>query len=174
MVVDDDTMYLDQIKYFLTQREYEVYATTDPKKALTQLSSFSPDVLVLDWVFTDCSGIDVLKTIREKVQNQWLYVIMLSGKIMTEDIVYAFTSGCNDYVIKPFTEDELCARILNGVQSSHIARAEMAKRELLQSDIKKLNAICSQLPGLITKGPASLTVMQELKDIVTNLQTKIR
>lgn len=174
IVIDDDLFYLDQLKMILTNNDYDVMAVAHAGDGMALLRSFRPDVLLLDWELPNVSGIDFLRTIRSSVHDHDLYVIMLSGRIMTEDIVTAISSGADDYVIKPFSSDELLARIDHGVRNGRERRAHTIEKEKMLEVMRKLDAFISQFPSVTLLDERSLHMLTEVKHLITDMETTLR
>ena len=78
---------------------------------LRELKKFQPDLLLLDWMLPDLSGIEICKNIRKDNSFKNLPVIMLTAKGEEEDKIKGLDSGVDDYLTKPFSFNELMARI---------------------------------------------------------------
>ena len=78
---------------------------------LKELKKFQPDLLLLDWMLPDLSGIEICKNIRKDNSFKNLPVIMLTAKGEEEDKIKGLDSGVDDYLTKPFSFNELMARI---------------------------------------------------------------
>ena len=78
---------------------------------LKELKKFQPDLLLLDWMLPDLSGIEICKNIRKDNNFKNLPVIMLTAKGEEEDKIKGLDSGVDDYLTKPFSFNELMARI---------------------------------------------------------------
>jgi two-component system phosphate regulon response regulator PhoB len=82
----------------------------------------APDLLVLDWNLPGMTGIELCRLIRREPTLQALPVLFLTGHVSSKDVVEAFASGADDYVVKPFRAPELGARIfglLRRTRSAH-------------------------------------------------------
>lgn len=117
LLVDDEVNLIDPIAYNLKQKGYDTITTYDGKSALESFRRDQPDLVILDWTLPDIQGVEILKQIRE--EQDFTPVIMLTGRTAKEDIVEGLTAGADDYVTKPFTWEELLARI-----SSVLRRAQ--------------------------------------------------
>ena len=108
LVVDDEPQILRVLRINLVARQYKVVTAETGAAALDSARSEHPDVVVLDLGLPDVDGVEVIKRLRAWTQ---VPVIVLSGRIDSRDKVEALDAGANDYVIKPFSVDELLARI---------------------------------------------------------------
>ena len=110
LVVDDDVQILDMLKCTLEDEGYEVDVAADGNSALTLLTKYKPDLLLLDIRMPDLDGYEVLKLIREKSE---IPVIMLTGIREPHSVHQSLDLGADDYVPKPFYTRELLARVKN-------------------------------------------------------------
>ncbi len=121
LLVDDEVNLIDPIAYNLKQKGYDTITTYDGKTALEAFRREQPDLIILDWTLPDLQGVEILKQVRE--EQDFTPVIMLTGRTAKEDIVEGLTAGADDYVTKPFTWEELLARI-----SSVLRRAQQVSQ----------------------------------------------
>src|SRR2546425_1139912 len=108
LVVDDEPQILRVMRASLPIRGYEVITASSGEDALNQLSKQVPDLVILDLVMPEMSGLDVCRRVREFSS---VPIIVLSAKGSEADKVAALDLGADDYVTKPFGMDELLARV---------------------------------------------------------------
>lgn len=101
LVVDDEPLNLQILKQILLRQGYTVQTALNGREALQQIQSQAPDLVLLDIVMPDLSGMEVLKEIRKSHSAITLPVIMLTAKGESEDIVEALNHGANEYITKP-------------------------------------------------------------------------
>ncbi|MFI5496322.1 response regulator [Actinoplanes sp. NPDC051859] len=108
LVVDDEPQIVRALSINLRARNYEVDSAPDGRSALHAATRHRPDLIVLDLGLPDMDGDDVIRGLRG-----WTTVpiIVLSGRAGNEDKVAALDAGADDYITKPFSVDELLARI---------------------------------------------------------------
>jgi two-component system OmpR family response regulator len=109
LVVDDEPNIADVISIALRYNEYDVVTAGDGQQALAAVSESRPDLIVLDVMLPDLDGFEVAKRLRERADDT--PVLFLTAKDTTEDKVRGLTLGGDDYVTKPFSVEELLARI---------------------------------------------------------------
>ncbi len=109
LLVEDDELLGDGIRAGLTQYQYTVDWVKDGQAALQALMTEQFEVVVLDLGLPKKSGLDVLKSVRAK--NVTTPVVILTARDSVEDRVKGLDSGADDYLMKPFDLEELCARI---------------------------------------------------------------
>jgi two-component system, OmpR family, KDP operon response regulator KdpE len=108
LVVDDEPQLLRALRINLSARRYEVVTAADGAAALKAAASQPPDVVILDLGLPDLDGSEVIKGLRGWSQ---VPIIVLSGRADSSDKVEALDAGADDYVTKPFSMDELMARL---------------------------------------------------------------
>jgi two-component system response regulator MprA len=110
LVVEDE----ERIRVFLQRglgfEGYEVETAPDGKKALEMALSRPPDLVLLDIMLPEMSGIEVCRRLRESGQTE-LPILMLTAKEGIEDRVAGLDAGADDYLVKPFSFEELLARV---------------------------------------------------------------
>ncbi|MGB8182221.1 MAG: phosphate regulon transcriptional regulator PhoB [Stellaceae bacterium] len=111
LVVEDETALLTLLRYNLEKEGFAVSAAHDGEEALLQLKEAKPDAVLLDWMLPRVSGIEVCRQIRRTPAWRDLPVIMLTARGEEGDRVRGLDSGADDYVVKPFSPNELIARL---------------------------------------------------------------
>lgn len=111
LVIDDEKHILELLKFNLEVSGYEVICSDNGKEGLEMAINEKPDLVLLDWMLPNISGIEVLKTIREDSEISRLPVIMLTAKNMEDDKIEGLDNGADDYITKPFSVKELMARV---------------------------------------------------------------
>ncbi|GAA4560731.1 response regulator [Planotetraspora kaengkrachanensis] len=127
LVVDDEPQILRALRINLVARHYEVAVATDGGSALRGAADWHPDLVVLDLGLPDIDGVDVIHGLRG-----WTTVpiIVLSGRSGNQDKIDALDAGADDYVTKPFSIDELLARIRAVSRRASIHAGELAHIQL--------------------------------------------
>lgn len=111
LVVEDEMALLTLLRYNLEKEGFTVSAAHDGEEALLQLKEAKPDAVLLDWMLPRVSGIEVCRQIRRTPAWRDLPVIMLTARGEEGDRVRGLDSGADDYVVKPFSPNELIARL---------------------------------------------------------------
>lgn len=109
LVVDDEESLADLVNMALRYEGWEVAVAHSVAEAVAKAQSFQPDIAVLDIMLPDGDGISLMKRIRELRPK--LPVLFLTAKDAVEDRVHGLTAGGDDYITKPFSLEELVARI---------------------------------------------------------------
>ncbi|HUR73967.1 MAG TPA: response regulator transcription factor [Sporichthya sp.] len=109
LVVDDEENIVELLSTSLRYAGFQVETASNGEEALEAVGSFAPDLLVLDVMMPDISGFGVVKKLRASGSN--VPVLFLTARDATEDRISGLTLGGDDYVTKPFSLDEVIARI---------------------------------------------------------------
>lgn len=139
LIVDDDEINSGMLGKRLEKRNFVVKLIHDGYMALESLESKEeklPELILLDIMMPNISGIEMLKKLREKYAAVELPIIMLTAKTDTEDIVEAFKLGANDYLTKPVNISVAIARI-----NTQMSLLDLAEENLQKNELETLNAM---------------------------------
>ena len=115
LVVDDETQITRVLRAALSAQRYDVRTANDPLEALRVFEEWSPDLIVTDLMMPEISGVELCRAIREKSKTP---ILVLSVRDQERAKVEALDAGADDYVTKPFSIQELLARV-----RAHLRRA---------------------------------------------------
>ena len=110
-IIEDEPSIIQLVQHNLEKNGFIVLSSVNGNDGLRELKKFQPDLLLLDWMLPDLSGIDICKNIRKDNSFKDLPIIMLTAKGEQEDKIKGLDSGVDDYLTKPFSFNELMARI---------------------------------------------------------------
>jgi DNA-binding response OmpR family regulator len=138
LVIDDESRLADLLAQELQEEGYQVQVVNDGVSGLLLLRGDTPpDLLLLDWNLPDFTGLEVCRRLR--ATGRMLPVLMLTGHNEIKDKVEALDAGIDDYLVKPFSIEELLAR-LRALQRRALAmRPQSQEEELLQVGDLKVN-----------------------------------
>lgn len=111
LVVEDEPAVRDMIGLTLEQAGYEWVYAEDVNSARSQLLDHNPDLVLLDWMLPDISGLDFARQLRRDEATRELPVILLTARDGENDKIRGLEVGSDDYITKPFSPRELVARI---------------------------------------------------------------
>lgn len=111
LIADDEPNQLELLSYNLSQSEFEVIRANDGQQALEMIEDHRPDLVILDWMMPNMSGIDVCRTLRDRPETRLLPVILLSARGEEGDKTLGLDVGADDYISKPFSPRELISRV---------------------------------------------------------------
>ncbi|MFN0218506.1 MAG: phosphate regulon transcriptional regulator PhoB [Hyphomicrobium sp.] len=111
IVVEDEASLAELIRYNLESEGYDVTTATDGEEAELIFAEQAFDVAILDWMIPKVSGIELCRRLRKRTETANLPIILLTARGEESDRVRGLTTGADDYVTKPFSVQELMARI---------------------------------------------------------------
>jgi two-component system phosphate regulon response regulator PhoB len=135
LIVEDEKPIRDMIAFGLRRAGFDVREAHDTAAARASIADHRPDILLVDWMLPDQSGLELTRSIKRNKETQDLPVIMLTARADEHDKVAGLEVGADDYVTKPFSPRELLARI-NAVlrRSSPAAGGESIEIDGLRLD----------------------------------------
>jgi len=111
LLVEDDASLVELIAYNLEREGFDVVRTGDGEEALILAEEENPDLVILDWMIENLSGIEVCRRLRRLEATKSLPIIMLTARTEEADRVRGLETGADDYLTKPFSPRELVARV---------------------------------------------------------------
>ncbi len=108
LIVEDEPAYVDALTVAFEREGFEASAALDGRQAVVSFLERAPDIVLLDLMLPELSGLDVLRRIRSESE---VPVIVLSAKDAESDVVTALELGADDYLTKPYSVRELLARV---------------------------------------------------------------
>ena len=133
LISDDSAAIRDILSKSLVSWGHEVVVCEDGAQAWDVLQrSDAPKLAILDWEMPGLDGISVCKKMVEKEENKETYLILVTSRDATSDIVQGLEAGADDYITKPFKEEELLARLNVGIRMLDM-RSKLVNFERLQT-----------------------------------------
>lgn len=123
LIVEDEPSLVELLRYNLEKADFEVQTARDGDEALVAIDERLPDLVLLDWMLPMTSGIEVCRRIRRQPDTRDLPIVMLTARGEEADRVRGLESGADDYVTKPFSPNELIARVRAVMRRSRPATA---------------------------------------------------
>ncbi|WP_299731749.1 phosphate regulon transcriptional regulator PhoB [uncultured Tateyamaria sp.] len=111
LVVEDEPAQREVLAYNLEAEGFAVSRAANGEEALLLIDEDAPDIIVLDWMMPNLSGIEVCRRIKIRPETRVIPVIMLSARAEEVDKVRGLETGADDYVVKPYSVVELMARV---------------------------------------------------------------
>ncbi|MBK8397985.1 MAG: response regulator [Leptospiraceae bacterium] len=161
LVVDDEPINLQVISNHFTFRGYRVTTANNGKEALAQIDIEKPDIVLLDVMMPMMTGFEVSQKIREKYDMNELPVLFLTAKNRSSDLMKGFNSSGNDYIVKPFSKEELLSRV-----EVHIKLKE--KTEQLVEYNQNLEVKVEERTQELEEAKSEL---EELNELIRNLNS---
>jgi two-component system phosphate regulon response regulator PhoB len=111
LVVEDEEALAQLLKYNLEKEGYRVTTATDGEEALVLAEETPPDLVVLDWMLPKAPGIEVCRRLRARQETRNTPIVMLTARTEESDRIRGLDVGADDYITKPFSMNELLARL---------------------------------------------------------------
>lgn len=111
LVVEDESAQREVLKYNLEAEGFRVAIAITGDEALVMVREERPDLIVLDWMLPNVSGIEICRQIKARPETRAIPIIMLSARSEESDRVRGLETGADDYVVKPYSVVELMARL---------------------------------------------------------------
>lgn len=124
LIVEDEAALAEVLQYNLERAGFEALSAATGEEGLLLVAEQRIDLILLDWMLPDVSGIEICRRLRRKPETRSLPVIMLTARGEEADRIRGLDTGADDFVPKPFSPDELLARIRAVLRRAHPATAE--------------------------------------------------
>lgn len=111
LVIDDDPDIRDLVDFKLTQGGFEVVTESDGEAGIATAIAAPPDLVLLDWMMPNVTGIDVCEQLRADARTAGVPIILLTAKAQEAAVERGFAAGADDYIVKPFSPRELVSRV---------------------------------------------------------------
>ncbi|MEM7280445.1 MAG: phosphate regulon transcriptional regulator PhoB [Pseudomonadota bacterium] len=111
LVVEDEPAIREMVAFNLKRAGYDVSEAGDTASARSAVADKVPDLMLVDWMLPDTSGLEFIRAIRKDKELRDTPVIMITAKSAEEDKIRGLEGGADDYLTKPFSHKELLARI---------------------------------------------------------------
>ena len=111
LIVEDEKPIRDMVYFALDNDGFEIIEAVDGREATEILAQNNPDLILMDWMLPDVSGLELVRRIKRDEISSEIPVIMLTAKTEERDKIEGLDSGADDYITKPFSVKELSARI---------------------------------------------------------------
>ena len=121
LVVEDEPAQREVLAYNLEAEGFRVATAGNGEEALMLVAEEAPDLIVLDWMLPNVSGIEVCRRLKSRSETKAVPIIMLSARSEEVDRVRGLETGADDYVVKPYSVGELMARVRNQLRRTRAA-----------------------------------------------------
>ncbi|MEM9447268.1 MAG: response regulator transcription factor [Cyanobacteria bacterium P01_E01_bin.6] len=158
VVVEDEEKLARFIEMELKYEGYDVNVSNDGLTGLTQIRNANPDLVILDWMMPGMTGLEVCRRLRQTGSK--VPVILLTAKDDVSDRVAGLDAGADDYLVKPFSIEELLARI-----RAHLRRTQDTEEEVLRFEDLMLNRQTRE----VTRGDRSIELTAKEFDLLEYL-----
>ncbi len=159
LVVEDEKPISELIGFHLEQQNYQIKFSYDGESAIQEIEHWLPDLILLDWMLPNISGIEVLKRIKRKDNLKKIPIIMLTAKGQEDDKIRGFELGVEDYVTKPFLPSEILARIKSLLKRTK-AREDNDSLKFHDININLTNRRVSRGERKLNLGPTEFNLLK--------------
>lgn len=132
LVADDENAIADIIKFNLEKQGFKLRTANDGEETLEKISQKAPDLLILDIMMPKKNGFEVLETLRQKYKFP---VIILTAKEEESDKIHGLELGADDYMVKPFSINELIARVKANLRRLDFQNPEHNVDQIVYKDL---------------------------------------
>jgi two-component system, cell cycle response regulator len=158
LAAEDNPVSLTTLRGMLTKWGYQAVTASNGNDALRALeASDGPSLAILDWMMPGIDGVEVCRRVREAGREPYVYMLLLTGRRESEDVVEGMDAGADDYLTKPFKAHELRVRLRAGQRVLDLQRQLVAAREALREQ-----AMHDGLTGLLNHSAILATLHAEL------------
>lgn len=126
LVVEDEPPQMELLAYNLEKEGYGVIRAMDGDEGLLSADELNPDLIILDWMLPNVSGIEVCRQLKRGKDTSGIPVIMLTARGEESDRVRGLDTGADDYIVKPYSVSELMARVRAMLRRSRPSTAGQA------------------------------------------------
>jgi len=168
---DDEEVNRELVTSQLVAAGYQIKVFPDGQSLIDYLPCALPDLILLDWMMPGKNGLEVCKEIRQQYDAYNLPVIMLTARHQVHDIVQALNVGANDYLTKPYHEQELTARVYSQVSVKRLLLSSLENEQLKnevqhqQRQKQQLNLANLRLANALDTTQESILILNEDLDI---------
>ena len=163
LIVEDEEDIVTLLQYNLEHEGFDVCTEMDGGKAIEAVAANQPDLMLLDWMLPEKSGVEICRDLRENADFRNIPIIMLTARAEEADKVEGLSVGADDYMTKPFSVPELIARIRALLRR---VRPTPAKGVLEFEDVKMDLETCRVTRGnrFVHLGPTEFRLLQFLME----------
>lgn len=127
LLIDDEQFYFKLIQKKLKESDYNLEYAKSSAEGLAKISSFDPELLIVDLMLPDMDGFQILERLRRDPKFSSVPVIVITAKDQLDEKLKAFELGADDYLVKPFQPEELVARMGILIRRGRAAQAAQSK-----------------------------------------------
>ena len=149
LIVDDEAEIREMIASYLKKEGFEVVGAKDVIEGKKALKQYEADVILLDWNMPHGEGIDLVKDLRQDAAYNDRYIIMVTARSESEEMLEGLDAGADDYITKPFQVSDLLARVRVGVRTRKLQR-ELAEQAQLNTVLQMAGAIAHEIGNPLT------------------------
>ncbi len=135
LVVEDESSIRDMLAFSLGRAGFAVDRAADGREARASIADGYPDVVLMDWMLPDVSGLELTRQLKRDPDTREIPVIMVTARAEEDDRVTGLDGGADDYIVKPFSPRELLARIRAALRRTTAGEDEVIRFDGLEIDM---------------------------------------
>jgi DNA-binding response OmpR family regulator len=151
LIVEDESALSTLLRYNLEREGYRVFEAKDGEEALLLADEAKPDLVLLDWMLPQLSGIEVCRRLRSRGHMRNVPIVMLTARGEEPDRIRGLDTGADDYIVKPCDPGEILARVRVGLRTAQLARElreKMNELHALSVELDEVRAEARRRPVL--------------------------
>ena len=163
LIVEDEAAQREVLAYNLEAEGFRITRAENGEEALLCVAEDAPDVMVLDWMMPNLSGIEVCRQMKTRTETRGIPIIMLSARSEEVDKVRGLETGADDYVVKPYSVSELMARVraqLRRVRPATVGQLLTYEDIVLDAETHRV----TRADALIKLGPTEFRLLTTLME----------
>ena len=130
LIIEDEAAQAEILAFNLEADGFRPATAGTAEDGILMAKADAPDLIILDWMLPDMSGIDVCRKLKRNSETRDIPVIMLTARGSEDDKVRGLTVGADDYIVKPYSTRELVARIRSNLRQSGVSRDLLAYADI--------------------------------------------
>lgn len=147
LIAEDNYISRTILEKKLAKWGYDIISVENGEEALSALQNHEDArIALLDWMMPEMDGVEVCKRIRQQTDSPYIYIILLTAKGSQEDISTGLNAGADDYIIKPFDQNELYSRLLSAKRVVELELQLAEKIRDLQDALAQVKILKGFLP----------------------------
>ncbi len=147
LIAEDEVISRRMLEVTLRKWGYDVVVASDGAEAWRLLQGEdAPELAILDWMMPGMDGLELCRKIRRHLQTLPTYIILLTARQSKDDIVQGLEGGADDYIAKPFDQEELRARVQGGMRVVELQRSLAARVRELEEALARVKQLQGLLP----------------------------
>jgi two-component system, OmpR family, phosphate regulon response regulator PhoB len=159
LIVEDERPIREMIAFALKRAGYLVQEAEDSQSARQRLADQRPDLMLVDWMLPDMSGLELTRLIKRDRETREVPIIMLTARAGEADKVAGLEGGADDYVTKPFSPRELLARIQAVLRRTSVGNTD-EKIALGGLQLDKASHRVTVADGTVSLGPTEYRMLE--------------
>ena len=165
LIAEDDYVSRLLVKKAVAKAGHETIVAENGKAAWEAYQKEGPHMVISDWMMPQMDGVELCRKLREQERKDPIYLILLTSRSDSRDLVQGLESGADDYIAKPYDNAELKARVNVGCRML-LLQNEMREREKLQGVLEMAGAVCHELnqPLQVVSGYSEMLLETEEDD----------